>query len=201
MGFITDLTLLDSRDPVTGLRVCRWRECSNLIPHESRKQFYCSDECRNKTYRYYIWDYVREDVWIRDGRRCLYPDCGRAITLNEAEIHHIVSIEELRRIIGRNFRGNHRDYRRALFEAFVDKRNLVTLCEACHNKVKHYRPKKKVRDDREKRLSFIRHPYWPDLTRRDKNILMNMGLFFKLNKKLKLASTQRTLSEFVIEGG
>jgi hypothetical protein len=31
----------------------------------------------------------REVIWIRDGRKCKNPNCGRAVTYREANIHHV----------------------------------------------------------------------------------------------------------------
>ncbi len=31
----------------------------------------------------------KEVIWIRDGRKCKNPDCGRLVTFSEARIHHI----------------------------------------------------------------------------------------------------------------
>jgi len=31
----------------------------------------------------------KEVIWIRDGRKCKNPDCGRLVVFREAHIHHV----------------------------------------------------------------------------------------------------------------
>jgi 5-methylcytosine-specific restriction endonuclease McrA len=33
---------------------------------------------------------AKEVIWIRDGRKCKNPNCGREVTFSEGHIHHII---------------------------------------------------------------------------------------------------------------
>lgn len=59
-----------------------------------------------------FWMVRRREVWVRDGRRCVF--CGRALSNHAAEIDHIKT---------RGMGGGSRDDRLS---------NLRTLCHDCH---------------------------------------------------------------------
>lgn len=130
-----DYSVLDRYDQ--GRRLCR--SCGALLPPNT-KRWWCDDDCKEETNYRYLWAWVRYKIYMRD-KRCLYPGCGKELEhMENCNVHHIISIEELVRIIGKNFRGSSLEFYFAVLEAGNDPMNLVTLCWACHGKkVKHFR--------------------------------------------------------------
>jgi len=91
------------------------------------------------------------------------------------EIHHIITFLQLMRDVGTGFRGNHNDYKIALLNAYVNKKNLITLCLKCHGKEYHPRFVEK-KDHLEDRVCSIKHD-WSD-TLQDKISVEGFGFFW-----------------------
>ena len=176
------LELLDT----PGEEKCRW--CGGPIP--PRNIVYCSQECCNKTYEKYLWEKVKTAVWLRDNRTC--RECGTVLAKKSQygyfieiiphECHHIRTFLQLLRDVGTGFRGNHREYKRALLEAYMDKDNLITLCLECHGKQDHPRFAEK-KDHLENRYCILEWPWseeHPGPATTDLNSLKGHGQFWDI---------------------
>ena len=90
------LVFPDRRDPANpGQYLCRFCGKPTL---NTRRQYWCSDECHDLTQRAVSWYEARRLAWERDGGKCTI--CGRPVQLYEdggdvAEIHHITPVREL----------------------------------------------------------------------------------------------------------
>jgi len=200
--WFVDLSLLDERDPDTGWRVCRY--CKKPIDPSTRKRFYCSRECREKTYDLFTWSRIRREVWKRDGRRCQYPTCGKRINLKDAEIHHITPYKKFRYLASlattrdrypSESQGEHGRYygkyfKKVLMLLWSDRDNLITYCHECHN-IKHKQNRNKRKGARQSLLKpRSRHHY---LT---KKVDRNFAEFWKMTDHL---TAQSSLYEFMAQ--
>ena len=82
------------------------------------------------------WQAARKIVWERDGRRCVY--CDRRVRLTQASIHHLLSKLEIKSLAMKialsmsTWEMREKVFQRAFDVLFYYPRNLITLCQDCH---------------------------------------------------------------------
>ena len=113
---------------------------------ETRRVYYCSDECYWLCMKMLSWPWLRRDVYERDGGCCV--NCG--VNLKDPyECHHIISVTDINHIasvltrawgyVEEDDKGEYvfteremRVWSKLYTALFMDMNNLVTLCHECH---------------------------------------------------------------------
>lgn len=146
---IIKFNLLDRRDLKTGRKLCRC--CDNII--EDKRRFYCSDKCRNKVYKKYGWNNIRERILKRDNykcqfiyvnkklkirEKCNYSEPGMSVFNSNLEVHHIRDVYFMKKLCLELVRDNiikKELFDLALMNMYVAEINLITHCIEHHNLV------------------------------------------------------------------
>jgi len=142
-----------------GHYLCRF--CGNPTI-ETRRRYYCSDECYDLCQLAVSWPSARQVVWVRDEEKCTL--CGDHVNLYGrpvAEIHHVIPVRDLARLPWDVVKGiplEELHWRKSCWDNFEDKKqmehtamsrasaiiytilyldinNLRTLCTKCHDVV------------------------------------------------------------------
>jgi len=142
----------DVKDPENpGHYLCRF--CGKPTIN-TRRFFYCSDECYNLCQKAVSWLSARRAVWKRDGGKCVR--CGTSVLLYDgwkkegegkevAACHHVIPVRELHGIA---YDAVYNDdwgdvpaeikslwFCRFYVMLYLDINNLITLCFKCHKMI------------------------------------------------------------------
>lgn len=139
----------DRKDPDNpGHYLCRYCGKPTI---ESRRRYYCSDDCYWNCQRAVGWWHARRGTFNRDKGICV--DCGVKLNYNGTwDCHHVIPIVDLN-CLSYNITYKHEDWRDlpewkksrgfAIIYTLLahDINNLVTLCSECHKKRHAAKPK------------------------------------------------------------
>ena len=103
---------------------------------ETRRQYYCSDECYNLCQRAVSWVSTRRVVWTRDEKKCTL--CGDPVKLYDsqwysegegtiAEIHHMLPVRDLWRLAWDVIKGiplEELHWRKSCWDHFEDEKQM-----------------------------------------------------------------------------
>lgn len=142
----------DRRDPDNPRHfLCRF--CGKPTTN-TRRSFWCSDECHDLCQKAVSWLSARKEVWIRDNGECVR--CGEPVLLYDGwrkvgkgkdvtNCHHVKPVNEL---WGVAWDAVHHDeweqvpteaktywYCRFYVMLYLDINNLITLCPVCHKMI------------------------------------------------------------------
>ena len=110
----------------------------------SRRKYYCSDECYWNCQKSISWWFARQGTFKRDEEKCV--KCGKKLDYNDAwDCHHIIPVEKLNPLavatVYNNPEWKHcserdKDHGFAIIYTLLihDINNLITLCSGCHKR-------------------------------------------------------------------
>jgi len=134
-------TVKDPENP--GHYLCRFCGKPTI---DTRRHFYCSDECYYLCQKAVSWPSARRAAWKRDGGKCVR--CGTPVLLHgdeSVQCHHVVPVRELQGIIYDTvYNDDWSDvsdeiknlwFCRFYVMLYLDINNLITLCFRCHKMI------------------------------------------------------------------